>query len=233
MWLKTNAAVEMPYAVANYEDDSRVRQLSRLINEKLAERFQGGSILRAARSTSVSAEQAELARRVFITIAGRFRGKADDIGRFVATGYSFEEWCNWEALSACATVTAWVSRPKPSYCKLTHLPCTDYGDLLVTDRQSSHSVLVEIGLVHDQTGDKWIEKLDWDMDKLSMTLHRGIIPFQLIVLASLKPISGVANWERWLSRTRCWGRETDLTSSCALGPAGQLVIRGWLCGNEK
>jgi len=42
-----------------------------------------------------------LARTVFDAIADRFEGRAADIAGFVQTGYSFEEWLNWEAFAAC------------------------------------------------------------------------------------------------------------------------------------
>jgi hypothetical protein len=162
--------------------------------------------------------------RVFQAIADRFTSRSADLARFAETRYSFEEWCNWEAYAA-AVAAGWTASARPRYCKLSDLTCRDYGDLLVS--LNGHRVLVEIGLVHDGTGDKWRAKLDWDMQKLARPVYEGVIPLQIIVLVSTKHISTADIWQRWLAKVPCWVRPTDLVHDAPLPPNGQMIIRGW------
>ena len=162
---------------------------------------------------------------VFKTIADRFQSRALEIERYTRTRYSFEEWLNWEAFAACSANPGWQAQPKPSYCKLGVQDCKDYGDLLIVAGESK--VLVEIGLVHDGTGDKWRGKLDWDVQKLARNFV-GAMPLQIIVLVSTSNIDASESWQRWLAKVPCWGRETRLTLSVPLPPVGTMLVRGWV-----
>jgi hypothetical protein len=175
-------------------------------------------------STDAQSTSPSLAEEVFRAIAKRYGQRADDIARFAGAKYSFEEWLNWEAFAACSTVNEWEARPKPSYCTLGVEDCKDYGDLLVTN--GSEAVLVEIGLVHDGTGNKWRAKLAWDVEKLARPMS-AISPLHVIVLASVADIENADNWQRWLAKVQCWSRPTSLTASVVLPPHGAMVIRGW------
>jgi hypothetical protein len=162
--------------------------------------------------------------KVFRTIVARFQQGVCDISRFAATGYSFGEWLNWEAFAACSANPRWKVQPKPSYCSLGLAECKDFGDLLVAD--ADNKVLVEIGLVHDGTGDKWRPKLDRDVQKLARPLA-GIAPLQMIVLVSKSSIEESKSWQRWLAKVPCWGRDTDLAVTIPLSPTGVVMVRGW------
>lgn len=168
----------------------------------------------------------DFTQRVFAVIAERFRDRAGDIATFAQTAYSFEEWCNWEALAACNTVRGWRVQPKPRYRDCGADGRKWLGDLLITD--GDQHVLVEIGLVHDGTGPKWLAKLDNDMEKLKCRLHDGFATLQLIVLASWHDdIELTESWTSWLNRLKCWRRETQLNLVARLGDEGRLIVRGW------
>lgn len=166
----------------------------------------------------------DLASRVFRTIVRRFRDRATEIAAFTKTGWSFEEWLNWEAYAACSLVRGWECDARPRYIRLgDHPSCTGFGDLLVTEGEGC--VLIEVGLVHDGTGDKWRAKLDRDMDKLARPLKRGINTLQVIVLVSSQ-IAIAERWQSWLEKCSCW-RPTQLAESENLPGGGEIVIRGW------
>ena len=172
-----------------------------------------------------SSESGTLGEDVFRVIVARFQQGVGDIARFAATGYSFEEWLNWEAFAACSANPRWRAQPKPSYCSLGLAGCKDFGNLLVAD--ADKKVLVEIGLVHDGTGDKWQPKLDRDVQKLARPLA-GIAPLQIIVLVSKSGIEESKSWQRWLAKVPCWGRNTDLAVTIPLSPTGVVMVpAGW------
>jgi hypothetical protein len=170
-----------------------------------------------------------LPERVFNALSDRFAARAADIGLFTAAKYSFEEWLNWEAYAACAIVPGWQTHAKPRYCDLGAAGCKDFGDLLVMDGQNS--LLVEIGLVHDETGNKWREKIGWDVEKLARRLD-GVASLHLVALVSGSCIEASANWQRWLSKVPCWSRPNPLKAITRLPPNGEMVLQGWIgqCG---
>jgi hypothetical protein len=172
----------------------------------------------------VSHQACDLSAQVFCAIASRFIARAVDIGLFAETQFSFEEWCNWEAFLACRSRPEWSVVPKPSYCSLAVASCKDFGDLLVT-YEGARS-FVEIGLVHEGTGDKWIDKLNNDAWKLARVQNAGLL--QIIVLVSDKTrIEASDRWQRWLSRITCWSRPTALVQGAPLLPNGSIFIKGW------
>jgi hypothetical protein len=162
---------------------------------------------------------------VFERIVGRWRARADDIACFANARYSFEEWLNWEAYAACCPEPAWKVSPKPSYKKMGAADCKDFGDLLVA--ASDDRVLVEICLVHDGTGDKWLDKLAWDVQKLARPLDAGIVALHVVVLVSGVDIGASEGWQKWLRKVECWGRDTEFKAVVPLPPTGQMVVRAW------
>lgn len=165
--------------------------------------------------------QVMLATEVFETVASRLVAKAEDIALFTSTQYSFEEWLNWEAWAGCSSREAWEVKPKPRYPDAKYL-----ADLEVIDHRHARRVIVEIGLAHDGTGDKWRAKLDRDMEKLSRlsdadTLH-------LIVLVSTGTISSSKTWADWLAKVTCWQRPRFIEKRTDLPPNGEMVVRGWV-----
>jgi hypothetical protein len=165
-----------------------------------------------------------LSVRVFQNIASRLASKSTDIARFVSTRYSFEEWLTWEAFAACSAIEDWEVGPKPSYRTHGVQECRDYGDLLVVEGRES--VLVELGLVHDGTSDKWRTKLEWDVQKLARPLA-GVRPLHIIVVASVGDIAATEAWQKWLGKVGCWNRPTELTYAAVLPPSGSIMLRGW------
>lgn len=172
----------------------------------------------------MSLKTSTLAQRVFDTIIARYAIRAIDIANFTRTKYSFEEWLNWEAFAACAAVSEWRSYAKPRYRDLGAIDCKDFGDLLVCE--GSDRLLVEVGLVHDGTGNKWRDKLAWDVQKLARPLAE-ISCLHLVVLASAANIDASETWQRWLAKVPCWGRPDPLKASLLLRPSGQMLIHGW------
>lgn len=219
---------ETPYSAANYDDPLRLADLAVFIEHMVRDQLSRSRSPSPAVLQVSTADRDRLIRQVFATISTRFRSRVDELFEFVKTGCSFEEWCNWEAFGACMQVDGWDVQPRPAYRTLTDLPSNDFGDLLITERSSLLSVLVEVGLVHDQTGDKWIEKLDWDMHKLSLSFRPNVIPLQVILLTSAARIERAANWEKWLGRATCWVRPTDLSTTWMIGASGQAILRGWV-----
>jgi hypothetical protein len=165
-----------------------------------------------------------LPRRVFDTIVSRFASRSGDVARFTATRYSFEVWLNWEAYAACVTSPGWQVFAKPRYCDLGADGCRDFGDLLVVDRDAK--LLVEIGLVHDGTGNKWRDKLEWDIQKLARPL-KGVLSLHVVVLVSSSSIRTSGVWQRWLETLPCWSRLDPFEASEPLTPNGEMVLRGW------
>ena len=164
------------------------------------------------------------ATRVFEMIVDRFISRSQDIARFAATRYSFEEWCNWEAYAAAAA-TGLEATPRPRYCDLSDPASRGFGDVSVV--VGNLNVLVEVGLVHDGTGDKWRGKLELDTQKLQRPLIQNVVPLQLILLVSTRNIAVDDQWQRWLAKVACWQRPTLLCRDVQLPPNGQMILRGW------
>jgi hypothetical protein len=82
------------------------------------------------------------AEQIFKAICKHLFGQSDAVRLFAATGYSFEEWCNWEAFAACK-LEGWTVTPKPRYSKFGGTS-RGLGDLSVS--VDDETVFVEIGL---------------------------------------------------------------------------------------
>lgn len=165
---------------------------------------------------------------VFLAVSARLVARSVDIGRMAATGYSFEEWVNWEAYLACDSVAGWKACPKPGY---RHHGCPDTDDLadLSVETESENSVIVEIAIVHDETGDKWKAKIDHDKDKLSTLPQDRATPLQILVAVSVnESVQVSAVWTRWLSQTSLFKeRPPTFSAHVPLSTRGQLVVYGW------
>jgi hypothetical protein len=169
------------------------------------------------------------AGRVFETISSRYVARAKDIARFSATRYSFEEWCNWEAFSACDAVEDWLVQPRPRYVDLGVAGSSEYADLLITNVRDGERVVVEIGLAHDGTRDRWLAKLDRDAAMLERIVLPRTATLHLILVTSFtRDIELSAQWERGLGRLSAGSQETDLVTRTVLPPHGQMVLRGWI-----
>jgi hypothetical protein len=100
---------------------------------------------------------------------------------FVKTGYSFEEWLNWEAYAACKRHKL-KTEPKPSYRTAEVTKSNEQADLCFALGDGEFA-FVEVGLVHDGTMTKWLAKLQHDRFKLSQIKSKKYHGVQLIVLA--------------------------------------------------
>jgi hypothetical protein len=170
---------------------------------------------------------AALAEEVFEAISRHLRSRTEDLARFTGTQYSFEEWCNWEAFAVCSRRAAWTCNPKPRYAHLGVDKSRDFGDLLVEERSTGRKVVVEIGIVHDGTTNKWREKLAHDRAKLGRIQPENAVPLQIVIVTkaggSIESTPG-----SWLSKISFWNQPPYLEFRAPLPPNGEMLMRGWM-----
>lgn len=164
-------------------------------------------------------------KAVFDAIAALFlKERTEDLLRFAKTSYSFEEWCNWEAFSACDRQRKWRTHPKWAYSSLGQ-PSKNLADLLVEDRRGGGGVVVEVGLLHDHTQDKWRRKLDADALKLRQLDGSGLKRLQLIVLVTADEQGATSEtWKTWLELC-CWSRDTKMYAEVST-ENGCVAVKG-------
>ena len=165
---------------------------------------------------------------VLSVIAKRMECRKAHLGQIAKTGYSFEEWFNWEAFLSCIDSELNAS-PKPLYSKYNLALNQKAGDLLVENE--SRTILIEIGIVHDWTGDKWIEKLEGDREKLLNAKKNAsdttdLIQF-LVLLSSNNNFMEDPKWFTWLDRLSFWKNDTSYSSDFLLSPNGKMVLKAW------
>ncbi|VVP66068.1 hypothetical protein [Pseudomonas fluorescens] len=154
-----------------------------------------------------------------------FQSNARDITRFAGTGYSFEDWLNWEMFSAF-TARGLKCFPKPAY--KTHFAQTGVktlGDVLVTT-EGSNAWLVETSLVHGYTKDKWRTKIIADRDKLLLADGGGVSKVQLVVLCSDCEQNLQEAWDYWFEAMPFWGLP-DAQRSFTDGEQGEVCLLFW------
>src|SRR5688572_5427945 len=91
--------------------------------------------------------------RILTAVGRRFGERTRDLQRIAHTGYSFEEWFNWEVIFACGNVKRVSVMPRPSYQHCGISDCKLLGDIFV--EEGPEKLILEIGTVHDWTGNKW------------------------------------------------------------------------------
>lgn len=161
-------------------------------------------------------------------IQHHFNGKAAELQSFVRTGYSFEEWFNWELFYALQVSESGL-QPKPAYRHVTDLQASKKtGDVYFTKEE--HGYIVEVALVHDYTDDnKWREKVHRDRDQL-LTLKGldKVIPIQLLVLISNHDdMEASSDWMNWLETLSFWNDAKNIEVKIRLPQYGQAWIIGW------
>ena len=166
-----------------------------------------------------------LAAEVFDRISDRFAGCAGDISRLVGAGWAFDEWLVWEAFLACVGHEGWSVSPRPAYASLGRHGDADFGALLV--KAGDQSVVVELGLVHDYSGDVFVRKLEASAHKLDGPFSDGVWPLQLIVCASARDVRADPTWQEWLGKLELWNREPRMEHYAALEHGGSLVVRAF------
>jgi hypothetical protein len=163
-----------------------------------------------------------LAQKAFEAICLTLSHRVNDIEVFAETGYSFEEWCNWEAYAACQTIPNCNVCPKPRYCDFGVEDCRDFADLSISN-SNNEAVLIEIALVHDNTQNKWLDKLRGDQTKLERACEKCSQTLRVIVLVSTKAaIENAPAWKDWR------GPSTSLSVSVKLKAQGQMLIKGFV-----
>lgn len=141
---------------------------------------------------------------------------------FNETGYSFEEWINWELFYAAYRAKLEVN-PKPNYENYPETNEKGFGDLLIEGKY-----FAEIALVHDCTSNKWISKINGDRLALSTLSDSNVTPIQILILVSRHNyLENHKNWQGWLEKISFWYQDDLWSIRKDLPSGGQLVIRCW------
>lgn len=154
-----------------------------------------------------------------------FSPKARDITRFAGTGYSFEEWFNWEQFSAF-TARDFVCTPKPGYkAHFNEHVSAQLGDIVIRAKDGT-TWLVETSLVHGYTQNKWKSKITEDRLKLQGAAGQGIRKVQLILLCSDAETDLQAKWAYWFENMPFW--TTPALKKCfGDGEQGEVCLLFW------
>lgn len=149
---------------------------------------------------------------------------SDKIFIFQKTGYSFEEWFNWELYSKLVT-HGYKARPKPAMKS----DLKSFADILVKQPFDEKDVYIEVKLVHDDTGDKWLAEIEKDHGALkSNAENTSATGFQILLLTSShQNLMQHPNWAPWLKRLSFWADMPD-TLVQSNQQNGNTVIAGWV-----
>jgi hypothetical protein len=157
------------------------------------------------------------------------KSRNSDLRKIVLTGYSFEEWFNWEAYLACID-SKLQAEAKPSYSRFGLSKSQIKGDLYL--EAPNDSALLEFGTVHDWTGDRQLEKLERDRQKLLEAKKDKTVPIELIqalVLASkVTDFVELPIWKDWLNKLSFWTMNPDYHNEVKLLPEGKIIIMAWI-----
>jgi len=157
-------------------------------------------------------------------LADHFYPKARDITRFASTGYSFEEWLNWELFCALTT-REFVCTPKPGY--KTHFAehvSAQLGDIMIRAMDGT-TWLVETSLVHGYTQNKWRTKIIEDRAKLQGA-GQGGRKVQLMFLCSDAETDLQNEWIDSLEEMPFWGTP-DVKKCFGDGEQGEVCLLFW------
>ncbi|MNO85051.1 hypothetical protein D3C76_764110 [compost metagenome] len=156
-----------------------------------------------------------------------FSPKARDITRFAGTGYSFEEWFNWEQFIAF-TAREFECNPKPGYKRhfAEHASSSSQlGDLAIWAKDGT-SWLVETSLVHAYTLNKWKTKILEDRRKLQGAVGPKVRKVQLILLCSDVETDLQAKWAYWFEAMPFWAAP-DAKKCLSDGEQGEVCLLLW------
>ncbi|MFJ4348731.1 hypothetical protein [Pseudomonas sp. NPDC089401] len=154
-----------------------------------------------------------------------FAPKARDITRFASTGYSFEEWFNWELFSAF-TARAFGCLPKPGYkAHFAEHAAAQLGDLVIRAKDET-PWLVETSLVHKFTQSKWKAKITEDRAKLQGAVGEGVRKVQLMVLCSDVETDLQGKWGYWFEEMPFWPTP-DAKLCLGDGELGEVCLLLW------
>lgn len=160
-------------------------------------------------------------------LSTHFSPKAKEITRFAHTGYSFEEWFNWELFSAFSG-HGYTCFPKPAYRKFFAGHTTRFlGDLLI-EGVDGWQCFVEVAVVHGYTQNKWRAKMVRDRAKL-LELEPNIAGMQkvlLVVFCSSVERKLEREWDYWFKEIPFWA-EPGYALTFDDGVMGEVNMRFW------
>lgn len=154
-----------------------------------------------------------------------FESHIRDITRFAGTGYSFEDWLNWEMFSAFVAC-GFKCFPKPAYkTYFEQNGIKTLGDILVTT-EGGDAWLVETALVHKNTQKKWLNKIKDDREKLRRAEGGDINKLQLVVLCSDCEQHLQEAWDYWFKGI-CFWKKPDTQRILTDGEKGEVCLLFW------
>jgi hypothetical protein len=162
---------------------------------------------------------------VLTAIADHLGNATERLSAFAVTGYSFEEWLNWEAYWACRA-RGFACSPKPE-CRASGFKDSKHQADLMMTLASGERAIVECGLIHDCTQSHWRKKLEADRRKLEPPHGDGFIPLQLVFVTSQYDFLRLANWTRWLERISFWNSPAVFRREIAFKPSGTFLMQAW------
>jgi len=157
-------------------------------------------------------------------LASHFSQLTDRISRFTETGYSFEEWINWECYHAFST-RRMTCYPKPNYKEYGEGNNKRLGDFCVT-LLTGEALFCEVKLVHDHTQDKWMAEIEKDREALSSV--ENVTPIQILFCTStFEDVFESSDWARFLEGLSFWKDDKVASVDLSLPNKGQLLIKIW------
>jgi hypothetical protein len=167
---------------------------------------------------------------ILTTILERHKTRMPEITRFTDTGYSFEEWLNWESFDACQQ-KGWKLFPKPQYKACGFKKSINQADLLVEPLQSK-KVIIEFGLIHDFSQSRWRDKLEADRKKLEPPFADFFEPIQVVYVTSKRDFRQQDNWTRWLEKISFWNQPTVFSEALEFSNGGVFQMSAWRIENK-
>lgn len=161
------------------------------------------------------------------TITAQLKLSHDKLIGFANTGYSYEEWINWELFHAF-TQKGYSCCPKPSY-KYHGQPfdLNFQADLHCKNECTHEEFIVEVALVGDYTQNKWRDKIERDRWKLNEFLptNKNLKKIQIVVLVA-DYADLLTEWDYWLKELKFW---LDIPPTAATNSTakGEVVVCAW------
>ena len=163
---------------------------------------------------------------ILATILEHHKQHLSQISQFTRTGYSFEEWLNWQAYWACSQKKGWKSSPKPEYNAVGFKTSKSQADLLV-EITGQAKAIIEFGLVHDWTQSHWRDKLEADRKKLKPPFAEGFLPVQVVYVTSRTDFRQLDDWTRWLNKISFWNQPAILNAATPFPDGGIFLMKAW------
>ncbi|WP_144411489.1 hypothetical protein [Azotobacter chroococcum] len=160
-------------------------------------------------------------------MSAHFTSKAKQITCFAQSGYSFEEWINWELFTAF-TEQGFSTHPKPAYkAHFQENSSALLGDILVCD-EAGEQLFIEVAVVHSYTQDKWRAKLLDDRAKLKglSSSSANTRKIQLVISCASNEKDLQKNWNYWYTELLFWN---ELSETLVLddGADGEIFMKIW------